>query len=233
MLNLDSPVPLYRQLADRLSAAIERGRFPVGERIPSEHELSRRYGVGRPTVRQATEVLVRRGLLQRRRGAGTFVCERPAAHLDLFSMAGTHASFRAGGCEPRIRVLTGPGVIVADEHADHPFAGRSALFLQRLSETDQGPALLEEILLDLELFEGLQDLEIEGRSLSRLVEEHYGQRPIAAPQDFRVATLEPERAAVLHVRRHLHFPGGRDAVYAELFCRSDRVELTQHIGAMP
>jgi len=74
MLTLDSPVPLYRQLADRLSAAIERGRFPVGERIPSEHELSRRYGVGRPTVRQATEVPVRRGLLRRRRGAGTCVC---------------------------------------------------------------------------------------------------------------------------------------------------------------
>ena len=69
MLNSSSPVPLYQQLADRLRSAIAEEHYALGGRIPSEHALAERYGVGRPTVRQATELLVRQGVLERRRGA--------------------------------------------------------------------------------------------------------------------------------------------------------------------
>ena len=59
MLNPSLALPLYQQLADELSAGLQKGDYAVGSRIPSEHELAQRYGLGRPTVRQATEVLVR------------------------------------------------------------------------------------------------------------------------------------------------------------------------------
>ena len=100
MLNPASPVPLYRQLADDLLASIRDGRLHVGSRIPGEHELAERHGIGRPTVRQATEVLVRRGVLQRRRGAGTFVA-RPPQDVDLFSLGGTLSAFEGGGAAAR------------------------------------------------------------------------------------------------------------------------------------
>jgi GntR family transcriptional regulator len=80
-LNTQSPVPLYRQLAQRLRANIERGELAVSQKIPSENELASEYGIGRPTVRQATDLLVREGILQRRRGAGTFVLP-PGAGAD-------------------------------------------------------------------------------------------------------------------------------------------------------
>ncbi len=71
MLNSNSPIPLYQQLADRIQAAVLDGNYAVGEKIPSEHQMAATYQVGRPTVRQATDLLVRKRVLQRRRGSGT------------------------------------------------------------------------------------------------------------------------------------------------------------------
>ena len=56
MLNTQSPIPLYRQLADVLSAEIESGVHEVDNPIPSEHALADRFAIGRPTVRQATDL---------------------------------------------------------------------------------------------------------------------------------------------------------------------------------
>ena len=102
MLNPSLALPLYQQLADELAAGLQKGDYAVGARIPSEHELAQRYRLGRPTVRQATEVLVRRGLLERRRGAGTFV-STPREAVDLFTLSGTLAAFEGLGLTLRTR----------------------------------------------------------------------------------------------------------------------------------
>ncbi|WP_246804799.1 GntR family transcriptional regulator [Desulfosarcina cetonica] len=93
MLNPDSPIPLYHQLADLLMTAIDAGDYPPESRIPSEPQLAKTYGIGRPTVRQAIDLLVRRGLLTRRRGSGTYV-RPPVPEVDLFSLAGTSSAFQ-------------------------------------------------------------------------------------------------------------------------------------------
>ncbi|MFW6357383.1 MAG: GntR family transcriptional regulator, partial [bacterium] len=93
MLNRSSPLPLYHQLAEAILAEIRSGVYAVGAKIPSENELAAVYSIGRPTVRQALDSLVRKGILVRRRGAGTFVAPQPET-VDLFSLGGTMASFR-------------------------------------------------------------------------------------------------------------------------------------------
>jgi GntR family transcriptional regulator, histidine utilization repressor len=64
-------------IADRIRSEIEKriasGEWPPGHRIPFEHELVARYGCARATVGKALTALVRAGLLERRRKAGTFV----------------------------------------------------------------------------------------------------------------------------------------------------------------
>ena len=70
MLNNQSPIPLYHQLADLLTARIREGEYRVGDRIPSEHQLAAAYSIGRPTVRQAIDILVRRRMLVRRHLCG-------------------------------------------------------------------------------------------------------------------------------------------------------------------
>jgi DNA-binding FadR family transcriptional regulator len=74
----DTPLPVRReglidQAAARIREAIVSGRWPVGERIPTESELVSEFGVGRNTIREALQSLVHTGLLRREQGRGTFV----------------------------------------------------------------------------------------------------------------------------------------------------------------
>jgi DNA-binding FadR family transcriptional regulator len=51
----DSPIvksSISRQIAEQLRQAVVSGRFKIGERLPTEDELARRYGVSRPCVRE-------------------------------------------------------------------------------------------------------------------------------------------------------------------------------------
>lgn len=72
-LDRQSPVPLYYQLSQELERAIREGDVKPGEHIETEVELAKRLGLSRPTVRQAIQDLVNKGLLVRRRGVGTQV----------------------------------------------------------------------------------------------------------------------------------------------------------------
>ncbi|MYW77480.1 GntR family transcriptional regulator [Streptomyces sp. SID8369] len=70
-----APEPPYRQIAADLIADIERGELVPGSPLPSEKELTERYGVARNTARSALAVLRERGLVFTVPGRGTYVAE--------------------------------------------------------------------------------------------------------------------------------------------------------------
>ncbi len=72
---------LAEELAERMQTQIGEGRFRTGEKLPSEPELMRLFGVGRSTVREAVRILSDLGFLQVRQGAGTFVVREDASSL--------------------------------------------------------------------------------------------------------------------------------------------------------
>ena len=55
---------LSHEVLERLVAAIQRNEFPPGAKLPSERELMTRYGVGRPAIREAVQVLHQMGLVR-------------------------------------------------------------------------------------------------------------------------------------------------------------------------
>ena len=65
--------PLYRCVCEQLLAAVGDGRLKAGQALPGEHALCEQFGISRITVRRALDDLVQRGILERRRGVGTFV----------------------------------------------------------------------------------------------------------------------------------------------------------------
>jgi GntR family transcriptional regulator len=69
--------PLYVQVERRIEDLLLQGRYKAGDRIPPETELVAALGVSRVTVRAALARLVERGLLERRRGSGTFLVRPP------------------------------------------------------------------------------------------------------------------------------------------------------------
>jgi GntR family transcriptional regulator len=82
VLNRSSPEPLYRQLANHFESEISSGRLRPGDRVESEGLLIGRFQISRITLRQAVAELVRKQLLVRKQGKGTFVTA-PAVRHDL------------------------------------------------------------------------------------------------------------------------------------------------------
>ncbi|MCX2981826.1 FadR family transcriptional regulator [Halieaceae bacterium IMCC14734] len=64
---------LYLQVAEQLSRLIAEGELLVGERLPSERDLAARFGVSRPTVREAMITMEISGLVEIRSGSGVYV----------------------------------------------------------------------------------------------------------------------------------------------------------------
>ncbi|BDZ64755.1 GntR family transcriptional regulator [Agromyces mangrovi Wang et al. 2018] len=72
MIERDSPVPYYEQLFGILKDRIVRGAFATDERLPSEHELCREFGLSRATVRQTLSKLESEGYARRVARRGVF-----------------------------------------------------------------------------------------------------------------------------------------------------------------
>ncbi|HYC38719.1 MAG TPA: FadR/GntR family transcriptional regulator [Usitatibacter sp.] len=79
---------LAKQIAENLGAAIIEGRLKVNERLPTEEELARQFGVSRPTIREALKRLAAQKLVLSRRGpsGGTFV-NKPSIEEVGFTLA--------------------------------------------------------------------------------------------------------------------------------------------------
>jgi GntR family transcriptional regulator len=239
VLNPASPLPLYHQLAELLSERIASGELTVGARLPSEPELSRRHGIGRPTVRQATELLVQRGLIERRRGSGTYV-RKAQQRVDLFSLAGTLSSFQRQGIETEAKLVRRIAKRRVPADPGNPFSERIAFHFLRLRQVEGRPILCEELFVDPEVFPNLTRVFSGRTSLARAVEDHYFLRPTHAEQTFRVAEApEPVRSllelrkaeSLLLVERALFFPNAERAIFAKLYCRTDELMFSQTLYA--
>lgn len=65
--------PIYEQLAKRIRRSIHQGDYQAGQLLGSEYELARQENISRMTVRRASELLIKEGLVERRPGKGLYV----------------------------------------------------------------------------------------------------------------------------------------------------------------
>src|ERR1700751_5420195 len=108
-----SPVSLYAQLESLLAAEIAAGALPPGSQLPKEEELVKRYAVSRTTVRQTIQNLVRRGLVEIRRGKGTFVLQ-PKITQELTELTGFVEDMQVLGRQASAHLL-GNQIVPASE----------------------------------------------------------------------------------------------------------------------
>jgi formiminotetrahydrofolate cyclodeaminase len=110
-------VPLYQQLREILREEIGSGRLKADDRVATELELMKRFGVSRTTVRQTIASLRKEGLLSVRRGKGTFVGGGAAAHagrtpVDAFLAAlGSGAPVPGGGAAAALGGALGAALV--------------------------------------------------------------------------------------------------------------------------
>lgn len=150
----------YEQIADYVRGLVS-GAEP-GERLPSEAELCERFEVSRMTARQAVQMVENDGLIERRRGAGTFVRAHPVPR-DLGSPLSFSGSMRARGMSVSSETLEW-GEVTPDEDESSALGlekGDRGYVLERLRRADGTPMAIERVVmprdLALSLEEGFRD----------------------------------------------------------------------------
>ncbi len=78
---------LGSQIEEELMEYIKTKPLAIGDKLPNEFELAEMFSVGRSTIREAVKGLVTKGILEVRRGAGTFVCSTHYADEDPLGLA--------------------------------------------------------------------------------------------------------------------------------------------------
>ena len=73
---ISGPLPFYYQVANLIRSDLLNGTWPTGSRLSTENELTKRYGVSRPTIRNAKAVLADEGFIHSIKGSGCYVNSR-------------------------------------------------------------------------------------------------------------------------------------------------------------
>jgi DNA-binding GntR family transcriptional regulator len=137
VVNRSSPVPLYFQVAEQLERAIFDGKLMPGDRIANEQ-----LGLSRPTMRQAIQLLVDKGMLVRKRGVGTQVVHPPIKRtVELTSL---YDDLKRTGHQLDTRVLRNE-IVEADEVAASRLKvpeGSRVWQVERLRSVDGEPLAL-------------------------------------------------------------------------------------------
>jgi GntR family transcriptional regulator len=228
-LDRGSPVPLYYQLAQQLEAAIEHGALAPGNLLGNEIDLSTRLGLSRPTVRQAIQSLVDKGLLVRRRGVGTQVVHSQVKRpLELSSL---YDDLEAAGQGPSTRVVRNEREPAAPEVAAALGIGEGSevIVLERLRLTHGQPVALLVNYLPANLLD-LDTGRLESTGLYRMMRaagitlhsarQTVGARSATAEEAGRLD--EKEGAALLTMQRTAYDDTGRPVEYGTHIYRASR-----------
>lgn len=100
----DPTVPRYQQLKAHIVEGIRSGRLQPRDRVPSEQELVRHFGVSRMTANRALRELASDGVVVRQSGVGTFVAE-PQPHSDALNVRNIADEIRERGHAHGARVV--------------------------------------------------------------------------------------------------------------------------------
>lgn len=145
--------PIYQQLNDRLRAALG-GEFRQGDKFLSEREISDKFSVSRATANKALASLVSEGLLEFRRGIGTFV-RRDLINYDVRSLVSFTEKAKAADKKPTTKVLSLVKVSANDvdakiiESLDQSLDNK-LWEMRRLRLADKVPVILEHRFIAVE-----------------------------------------------------------------------------------
>ena len=236
-LDRDASIPLYLQLAGLLRGRIERGEWRPGQKIPSENELNRLYGVSRMTARQVLAQLVNENLLFRVQGKGTFVAH-PKISTRSPAYKGIREQLEGMGYAVATKVLTDK-VVPADEPVARALripVGERVHEIRRVRLlADDEPISLhtsyvpERLALTLD---GLVD-----RQLCVILEEDHGLRMSKINEGLESTLPNGQEAKALQIRRttpllllthEIADPKGRLFEFSRILFRGDKLRLQFH-----
>ncbi len=228
-------IPIYMRIVDTLIDQIEHGDPAPGERMATERALAENFGVNRRTVRQALDVLDRRGLVERIQGSGTFVSqprlERGASEFFHFTERVRQRGSAAGSKVLNLEQVV-PSSLVAQQL--ELSAGAEIYRCHRLRTVNGLPVLIETFALPVELVPGFELFDVGVRSVYEIMRTEYGIDVSYARQSLEAVALSEIEAqwlgaapgAPAMLERRLAFDDrGRPVDFGTDLYRGDRVRF--------
>lgn len=196
------PIPLYYQLERHFAERIRQGEFKPGDLLPSEDRLCAEYRVSRITVRRALAALAGEGLIERRRGVGTFVAE-PDRHVRETQLVGSLDDVLSYSDDYWARLLSRT-TVKPDAHVAAtlalPSEGRATRFEALLYCTSE-PFAYMQLFLPLPVGALIHDVEFSERTpVLRLLERKLGERFTEARETVEAAAADRVVAGHLDLR---------------------------------
>ena len=193
--------PNYIQIHNDIKRAIEAGKWAVGDRIPSERELSRNFDVSRMTLRQAIQTLVDEGILERQVGSGTYVANQKVQE----KMSGV-TSFTdlmlTQGKQPTSKTISyhvmNPSLSEAEKLKLNE--DDQVLRMDRIRYGDDVPICFEVATVPEKLVDGLSKKEVTS-SLYRALEDKKQLSPGKAQQTVSAMSASERIAEYLSIKR--------------------------------
>jgi len=239
----NSALPLYAQVEAAIASDFATGQLPVGSRLPAEDALCARFGVSRTTVRAAIQALGERGLVEIRRGKGTYATQ-PRIRQELTELSGFVEDMRAVGRHPTARLICKQiepaGKEVADKLA--LLTGERVYRIERVRLADSVPISFDETYLPLKIGEKVVANDLEAEPIFSLLEEKYDLPLIEAEYQLEARAAEPRIAQHLQVapespiffiERTTYSAGSRPIDYERLYYRGDMIRFVTRLARRP
>lgn len=234
-LDPGSAMPLYMQLAERLTAAIHaRHTDIVGHLLPTELQCLDHFQVSRPTVRQAMAHLVSMGLVARGRGRGTFVAPKRLNHDVNLAF---EDEMRAARHTIRFKVLSraivpAPAAVAQRLGLEQ---GETVEHLERLRFLDDEVFACERRYLPLQVAQHVTSPMLETMGIISLLTAALGQTPAritntvrCIPAETRTARLlgMPPRTPLLHTEHTYFSSAGQPILHGTVWFHGERFQFT-------
>lgn len=228
-----SNIPAYQRIQTAIRKRIDAGHLRPGDAVSSERDLAKMHQVSLMTARHALASLEQEGLVERRRGIGTFVAT-PKIHFNkLMSYTEQMAarSLNAGSKILSLKIIDNEPEVAArlSLAPNDPIVK-----LERLRHAADEPFALETCYLSAKDFPGLLNAPLGRESLFATIERNYNVKLGYADEEVDATAADPQiadilavprRDPLLRIRQLIYSTTGKALIYALCIYRSDRHNL--------
>lgn len=194
--------PMYQQMNEILRELLKTDEFAAGDQFLTERQIADRFQVSRPTANKVLGGMVAEGLLEFRKGIGTFVCS-PRLNYDIQTLVSFTEKVKEAGKIPGTRLLRFERIKASETHAEVAchlqVEGNCELYaITRLRLADRVPVILENRWVPASIFPGLTRQELRG-SFYSLCRRKYGLHIAESDQTIRAVKLIGKDARTLEI----------------------------------
>jgi len=231
-IDKNSLLPLYHQVEESIRQDIANRIYLSGQSIPTELELQEKFNVSRETIRKAVNNLVLAGLVEKRKGVGTFVTHPKIVHR-IGHIYGSHEEILARGMIPSTTFIEKKEITPSEPMRQEMALekGATVIKVKRLRFVNEEPVAILSSYLPKDLVPDLARVKFRSNSLYRTLEEIYHLTLSEGDEIIEAGSIRG--APILVVRRLTYLDNSRVIENLTALYRSDKFKYQVKLKGRP